>query len=135
MRAPGCFIQQGKSIISIGTLTRPWRSSTLPIVSHANIQRSHIYNGKRFSENFVLNICKSFSVPSVTRNSRVLERMDRIQASISDDVVEATEGHLYLGFDFGTSGGRAMVIDGQGELFADTKVLYPVSSSGIIDCV
>ena len=56
--------------------------------------------------------------------------MDHSKASMSADKfdnLEAPEGPLYLGFDFGTSGGRAMVIDGQGELIADSKLLYPVS--------
>ena len=53
--------------------------------------------------------------------------MDRPKAFLSGDALEAPEGHLYLGFDFGTSGGRAMVIDGQGELIADSKLIYPVS--------
>eukprot|EP00897_Mesotaenium_endlicherianum_P009640 jgi/Mesen1/8704/ME000052S08125 len=40
------------------------------------------------------------------------------------------ESHLYLGFDFGTSGARVMVIDEAGLLCADGKQPYPEGASG-----
>ncbi|KAL3702502.1 hypothetical protein R1sor_020524 [Riccia sorocarpa] len=36
------------------------------------------------------------------------------------------DGGLYMGFDFGTSGARVMVIDEKGDLCADGKRMYPV---------
>lgn len=49
--------------------------------------------------------------------------------TMSDGKVAAEESELYMGFDFGTSGARVMVIDGEGEICADGKQLYPVGCS------
>eukprot|EP00245_Coleochaete_scutata_P002753 TRINITY_DN1384_c0_g1_i1.p1 TRINITY_DN1384_c0_g1~~TRINITY_DN1384_c0_g1_i1.p1 ORF type:complete len:556 (+),score=77.98 TRINITY_DN1384_c0_g1_i1:86-1669(+) len=54
--------------------------------------------------------------------------VDSPSRTISADI-EAAEGPLYMGLDFGTSGARVMVIDDEGVVCADGKKAYPETGS------
>ncbi|KAG6555637.1 hypothetical protein Mapa_002873 [Marchantia paleacea] len=69
-------------------------------------------------------LCRS---NAASHHLRVGEFMHVIKAGlrISDGKQAVEEGELYMGFDFGTSGARVMVIDEKGEICGDGKRLYP----------